>query len=176
MAFCFVPNGVNLKNWGPERSGSDYELPWSLQPLSALRDDLLVLTGLTHDKGRANGDGAGEHARSASVFLTGAQPVKTHGSGIRVGMSADQAAAGKLGDLTKFSSIELGCPALLMTSAGGLTTLETAMRFPIRLVESGPAGGAILAGVRTATCGRGMCTACSLRLNTAPTSTPADSA
>ena len=32
-----------------------------------------------------------------------------------------------------------------MTSGGGLTTLETAIRFPIRLVESGPAGGAILA-------------------------------
>ena len=37
------------------------------------------------------------------------------------------------------------CPFLLMTSGGGLTTLDTATRFPIRLVESGPAGGAILA-------------------------------
>lgn len=37
------------------------------------------------------------------------------------------------------------CPFLLMTSGGGLTTLETAARFPIRLVESGPAGGAMLA-------------------------------
>jgi N-methylhydantoinase A len=34
---------------------------------------------------------------------------------------------------------------LLMMSGGGLTTLETAQRLPIRLVESGPAGGAILA-------------------------------
>jgi len=37
------------------------------------------------------------------------------------------------------------CPVLLITSAGGLTTLATARRFPIRLIESGPAGGAILA-------------------------------
>jgi len=37
------------------------------------------------------------------------------------------------------------CPLLLMTSGGGLTTVETAARHPIRLVESGPAGGAILA-------------------------------
>ncbi|MFI4999110.1 MAG: hydantoinase/oxoprolinase family protein [Reyranellales bacterium] len=37
------------------------------------------------------------------------------------------------------------CPLYLMLSGGGLATLETAMRFPIRLVESGPAGGAILA-------------------------------
>jgi N-methylhydantoinase A len=37
------------------------------------------------------------------------------------------------------------CPIYLITSAGGLTTVEIARRFPIRLVESGPAGGAILA-------------------------------
>ena len=34
---------------------------------------------------------------------------------------------------------------LMMLSGGGLTTLEQAMRFPIRLVESGPAGGVALA-------------------------------
>ena len=39
----------------------------------------------------------------------------------------------------------LACPFLLMTSGGGLTTLDTAVTAPIRLVESGPAGGAILA-------------------------------
>ncbi len=36
-------------------------------------------------------------------------------------------------------------PLFLITSAGGLTTVDIARRFPIRLVESGPAGGAILA-------------------------------
>jgi len=45
------------------------------------------------------------------------------------------------------------CPFLLMTSGGGLTTLETAIRFPIRLVESGPAGGAILAAEIAKECG-----------------------
>ncbi|MCY4144080.1 MAG: hydantoinase/oxoprolinase family protein [Gammaproteobacteria bacterium] len=40
---------------------------------------------------------------------------------------------------------EFRCPYLMMTSGGGLTTFETARRYPIRLVESGPAGGAILA-------------------------------
>lgn len=37
------------------------------------------------------------------------------------------------------------CPLLLMMSSGGICTVETACRFPVRLVESGPAGGAILA-------------------------------
>jgi N-methylhydantoinase A len=36
-------------------------------------------------------------------------------------------------------------PLFLMLSGGGVCGLETAMRFPIRLVESGPAGGAIFA-------------------------------
>lgn len=38
------------------------------------------------------------------------------------------------------------CPLHLMLSGGGITTIETARRFPVRLVESGPAGGAIFAG------------------------------
>jgi len=42
--------------------------------------------------------------------------------------------------------IELGmqCPMLLMQSGGGLGTLDDALRFPVKLVESGPAGGALL--------------------------------
>ena len=47
----------------------------------------------------------------------------------------------------------LTAPFFLMMSGGGLTTLETAARFPIRLVESGPAGGAILASQIAAECG-----------------------
>ncbi len=41
--------------------------------------------------------------------------------------------------------IGASCPLLLMMSSGGICTVETARRFPVRLVESGPAGGAILA-------------------------------
>jgi N-methylhydantoinase A len=43
------------------------------------------------------------------------------------------------------AALGAGCPLLLMMSSGGITTVETARRFPVRLVESGPAGGAILA-------------------------------
>lgn len=45
----------------------------------------------------------------------------------------------------RFMNQGLTCPILMMTAGGGMTTLETAARLPIRLVESGPAGGAILA-------------------------------
>ena len=45
------------------------------------------------------------------------------------------------------------CPFYLMMSGGGVTTVEHAARFPVRLVESGPAGGAILAGHVARECG-----------------------
>ncbi|HVY14265.1 MAG TPA: hydantoinase/oxoprolinase family protein [Rhodopila sp.] len=44
-----------------------------------------------------------------------------------------------------FAAIGVTCPLLLMMSSGGICTIETAQRFPVRLVESGPAGGVILA-------------------------------
>lgn len=44
-----------------------------------------------------------------------------------------------------FACAGLKCPILMMTSGGGMTTLETARSHPIRLVESGPSGGAVLA-------------------------------
>jgi N-methylhydantoinase A len=47
----------------------------------------------------------------------------------------------------------LVCPLFLMTSGGGLMTVGHAIREPIRLIESGPAGGAILAARIAAECG-----------------------
>jgi N-methylhydantoinase A len=43
-------------------------------------------------------------------------------------------------------------PVFLMLSGGGLTTIDTACRFPIRLVESGPAGGAIFSATIARRC------------------------
>ena len=58
---------------------------------------------------------------------------------------------GRLSD--ELTNLGFGCPLCLMTSGGGLASLETARKFPIRLVESGPAGGAILAARLARECG-----------------------
>jgi hypothetical protein len=108
MAFCYVPNGVNMAEWTPKADGANFELPDVLKPLAPHRQDLLVLTGLTADKARPNGDGAGDHARAAAAFLTGAQPKKTGGADIKVGTSVDQFAAQRIGDQTRLPSLELG--------------------------------------------------------------------
>ncbi len=52
-----------------------------------------------------------------------------------------------------FKAQGLVCPILVMTAGGGMTTLQTAKQFPIRLVESGPAGGAIMAAKAAAKLG-----------------------
>ena len=44
-----------------------------------------------------------------------------------------------------FAEAGFGCSIHLMMSGGGWTNLQTASKFPIRLLESGPAGGAIMA-------------------------------
>ncbi len=45
----------------------------------------------------------------------------------------------------QLASRGLRVPLFLMTSGGGITTLATGVEQPVRLVESGPAGGAVLA-------------------------------
>ncbi|MDH3682563.1 MAG: hydantoinase/oxoprolinase family protein, partial [Acidimicrobiia bacterium] len=45
----------------------------------------------------------------------------------------------------RLGKLGISAPLLLMLSNGGLCTLETAIRSPVGLVESGPAGGALLA-------------------------------
>ena len=108
MAFIYVPNGVHMPHWTPDYEGALTRLPAILEPLAAFKRDMLILTGLTHDKGRANGDGPGDHARAAASWLTGSQALKSEGSQIRAGVSVDQVAASVLGASTRLPSLEVG--------------------------------------------------------------------
>jgi len=108
LAFIYVPNGVHMQDWTPTAEGKLGQLPDVLAALDPYKSHMNVMSGLTLDKARANGDGPGDHARAMSVFLTGRQPKKTHGADIRVGRSADQHVALAIGDQTRFPSLELG--------------------------------------------------------------------
>jgi len=111
LAYLYVPNGVVMDHWRPAKEGTDFELPSILEPLAPHKSDVSVLTGLTHQKAFANGDGGGDHARALSTFLTGVQVRKTHGADIQAGVSADQIAASQIGKHTRFASLEIGCEA-----------------------------------------------------------------
>ena len=108
MAFVFFPNGAIMPHWKPTSDGTNFPLPKTLASLEPVRDQVMVISGLAQDHARAKADGAGDHARSASTFLTCAHPRKTDGADIMVGTSLDQAAAEKIGTQTRLPSIELG--------------------------------------------------------------------
>ncbi len=111
MAFLYVPNGKHMPDWLPASEGTGYALPKTLQPLAGLKDEFCVLSGLTHQKANANGDGGGDHARALTTFLTGTQARKTDGADIRAGVSVDQIAAREFGKVTRFASLEVGADA-----------------------------------------------------------------
>jgi hypothetical protein len=109
LAFLYVPNGMHMPDWTPAAIGSLGELPLTLKPLSAFAQVLLVLSGLTLDSARAHGDGGGDHARAMASFLTGRHPRKSEGTDLRAGISVDQLAAARVGKVTRFASLEIGC-------------------------------------------------------------------
>jgi len=109
LAYLYVPNGVQMPDWTPKKTGRSFELPDLLEPLEPVRDDLLILSGLKLDKAEAHGDGGGDHARAMASFLTCAHPRKTGGADLHAGISADQVAAGAIGQGTRFPSLEIGC-------------------------------------------------------------------
>jgi len=117
MAYIYAPNGVNLAKWWPKGTGTDYVFSDTLKPLEALRDQFQIIGGLDHDKARANGDGAGDHARANATYLTGCQARKTAGSDIKVGVSVDQIAASQIGGTTRVASLEMSTDRARLTGA-----------------------------------------------------------
>jgi hypothetical protein len=115
MAWFYVPNGIIMEQWIPavERKPGIAPLPAQLPRVSGIlepyRNDMLMLTGLTSNGGRALGDGPGDHGRAGAAYLTGCHPKKTFGKDIQAGVSMDQIAAMKLAGKTRYGSIELGC-------------------------------------------------------------------
>jgi hypothetical protein len=107
LGFVYVPNGVIQDQWVPAATGAGFELSPTLAPLAAVRDKLLVLSGLTQRQAESFGDGNGDHARGCASWLNGVHPKRTEGAGVQAGTTIDQLAANELGKLTRLPSLEL---------------------------------------------------------------------
>lgn len=106
MACLFMANGVRADQWTPGGSANKPVLSPTLKPLESLRDEILVLTGLSN---KASFTGDGHYVKTAG-WLTGTTITKTTGSDINAnGVSMDQLAARVIGRDTKLPSLELGC-------------------------------------------------------------------
>ncbi|HEX4796016.1 MAG TPA: DUF1552 domain-containing protein [Humisphaera sp.] len=105
LGVLYMPNGVNATAWTPEKTGADFELSPTLQPLADFKDQLFIPTEL-FNRGSIGGDG---HYVKTSGFLTGTTITKTTGANLRSGnTSMDQLAAQHIGRETALASLELG--------------------------------------------------------------------
>lgn len=105
LGVVYVPNGINMQHWTPTENGNLTQLPRILSPMTRHLDVSQIISGLTHDKARPHGDGAGDHARACATFLTGKQANKSEGK-IFAGKSFDQIIAEKYNGTTKFDSLQ----------------------------------------------------------------------
>ena len=115
-AFIYFPNGAIPKAWWPQGAGADFQLGHTLQPLEPLRQSIQILGGLNHRTASGGPDGAGDHARGNGTFLTGVR-LKKSATDIRAGVSIDQVIARRIGQLTRFPSLELATDAIHKSGA-----------------------------------------------------------
>jgi hypothetical protein len=101
----YIPNGVYAQAWTPTATGTDYPLSETLMPLAPVKDDVLLLTGLTNRPGVPPTTG-GAHAEGSGAMLTCRQYMKDNV--INLGKSVDQVIADSIGMATKLPSLELG--------------------------------------------------------------------
>jgi hypothetical protein len=100
LGVVYLPNGMAMDFWTPALEGPAFELSPVLQPLSAFRDQLLVLSGLNGPRG------GGAHAGASTLFLTGVGG-KAGEIGVEASVSIDQILAKQLGHHTQLASLEL---------------------------------------------------------------------
>ena len=108
LGFVYVPNGMYLPNFHPVGTGgTSFQLTPVLQPLAALREHIVVVSGLSNMPLLANDQGGGVHTRNHAGWLSGTLPKRTEGANITSAKTVDQYAADKLGADTPLRSLEL---------------------------------------------------------------------
>jgi hypothetical protein len=103
FVFWFNGNGIPEKYWIPEDTGPDFQFTPCLNPLAPFRKDIHVITGLDSPAARLPGPG-NSHYPSMSALVSG-QVYTGRGAG---GPSIDQVIAGKLGQDSRFRSLQIG--------------------------------------------------------------------
>jgi hypothetical protein len=108
-AFVHLPHGAIMSQWTPKTVGKDFELSPILKPFEPYKSYMTVVSNLDHRMATSQSpeEAAGDHDRTASVFLSGAHIKKTMGQDIYAGITIDQVLAQHLGQETPLPSLEM---------------------------------------------------------------------
>ena len=109
LGFIYIANGVIQNLWNPSTTGAGFELTPILQPFANVRDQINILSGLSHLQADTFGDGTGDHPRASAVWLTGVHAYDRAQPGVEVKLAttADQLAANAIGRTSRIPSLEL---------------------------------------------------------------------
>jgi len=108
-SFLHVPHGASPGYWRPTGSGKNWELSRILQPIAPFKDRLTVVSDTDHRMATSLSpdESAGDHSRTAAVYLSSAHPKRTEGQDIYAGISIDQVIANKIGQESPLPSLEM---------------------------------------------------------------------
>jgi hypothetical protein len=109
FGFVYIANGVIQNQWNPATTGAGFELTPILQPFARVRDQINVLSGLSHLQADTFGDGTGDHPRASAVWLTGVHAYDRVQPGVEVKLATtvDQLIAQQIGATSRIPSLEL---------------------------------------------------------------------
>jgi hypothetical protein len=109
FGFVYIANGVIQNQWNPATTGAGFDLPPLLQPFANVRDQINILSGLSHLQADTFGDGTGDHPRASAVWLTGVHAYDRVQPGVEVKLATtvDQMIAQKIGATSRIPSLEL---------------------------------------------------------------------
>ncbi len=104
IAFMYIPNGVISHHWHPTQGQPNWLGSQSLKPLEAVRDDVVVINGLS--RVYVSGE---PHSQAASCWMTSSKPHDRIDGSTAINRTLDQVIARQVGKATPFPSLELSC-------------------------------------------------------------------
>jgi hypothetical protein len=107
FAGIFFPHGMAPGYWVPKTQGTNFEMPFIMQPLEPFRERVVVLSGLHARSAEPPPGVTGSDHFVAAAYLCATKPKKTTGADVQVNTTIDQLIAEKIGQETLLPSLQL---------------------------------------------------------------------
>jgi hypothetical protein len=100
LGFFYFPHGAVMERWTPTKTGTDFDLPFIIEPLAPFRKQLSIISNL----GNKPGESRAVHALVPATWLSCVHPKE--GMEPAMAPTVDQIAAQQIGQDTPWPSLE----------------------------------------------------------------------